>query len=252
MSRKQFISAEAHLAKFDVTVQQAIDFISANLDKPEVIYFAAFENGVTNAMLSEMTQHSTKVISDYFISAGLEPEKLDYTSMLVNFDLGELETLVDFNDNVGILSNISLRDAVRPLVNTTQIYDLSFESVFPHIQLNDGIFDADELGVGHLTDVAATSENLESLFYGSLINIFGALDEAELKQIKEFPDDGNSEEFQMLLIEALSDKPDTVNWTDEQLVELVSSEAISVINELWSGNGFVGTLDFSYLGLATM
>ncbi len=252
MSTKQFISAAEHLAKLGITEQQAYDFIMDNVDQPDVIYSAAFDFGVTNAMLSEITGFSTTVISNYFELANLQPQKLDYTSMLINFDLGDLETLVGFNNNTGILSNDSFRDTVRPLVDDTQIYDFSFESVIPNLQPNDGIYDASELGVGHLTDVAATSENLESLFYGSLINIFKALDETELNQINAFPNDGNSEDFQALLQQTLSETPETVSWTDEQLAELVSNEAVDVINELWSGNELVGTLDFSYLGLATI
>lgn len=251
MSTKQFITAEDHLAKLDVTVQQAIDFIVVNVDQPDVIYSAAFDNGVTNAMLSEITNISKEVISDYFVSANFQPQKLDYTSMLANFDLGSLETLVDFNTNTGILSNSSLRETVSSSVAIPQTYALSFEAVIS-FQSNDGIYDASELGVGHLTDVVATSDNLESLFYGSLINMFRALDETELNQINAFPEDGNSEDFQTLLLQTLSETPETVSWTDEQLAELVSIKATDVIDELWSGNGFVGVLDVSYYGLATM
>ncbi len=252
MSSKQFISAEEHLAKLDVTEQQALDFILTNIDEPEVIYLAAFENGVTIAMLSEITNISTTVISDYFVAVDLQPEKLDYTSTLINFDLGSLEALVDFNDNVGILSNDSFRNTVRSLVNDPLDYDYSFKPVIPGLQDKDGIYDADELGVGHLTDVPATSENLESLFFGSLINMFNALDETELNQIKAFPADGNQEEFQALIIDALSESPENFSWTDEQLAESVSEYAAEIIEELWNDSPLVGALDHSYLALAAM
>ncbi|MCB1984290.1 MAG: hypothetical protein H6936_16345 [Burkholderiales bacterium] len=251
MSRKQFISAEEHLAKLGLTVQQAFDFIAANVDKPEVIYSAAFDAGVTNSMLNEITNISTSTINDYFSAADLPFQKLDYTSMLINFDLGILETLVDFNNNTGILSNSALRETVKPLV--VDLYDDSFESVIPYLQPNDGVYDSDELGVGHLTNVPATSDNLESLFYGSLINIFKTLDQTELNQIQEFQNnDANQEDFQALLIESLSDAPENFTWSDEQLADLVSSEAAHVITTLWSGIEPVGILDPSYLGLATI
>jgi len=252
MSRKQFISVEEHLAKLGITVQKAHDFIFANVDKPEVIYSAAFDAGVTNSMLSEITNVSSTVINNYFKAADLPSQKLDYTSMLINFDLGSLEALVDFNDNAGILSNSTFRDTVRSSVNDPLDYDYSFKPVIPGLQDKDGVYDADELGVSHLTDVPATGENLESLFFGSLINMFNVIDEAELNQIKAFPADGDQEEFQALLIDALSEAPENFSWTDEQLADLVSNEAVDIINTLWSGVEQVGVLDLSYLGLATI
>lgn len=254
MSTKQFISAEKHLAKLGLTVQQALNFIVANVnaDQPEVIYAAARQAGVTNAMLSEITGVSTTVIHDYFKAAGRDPVELDYTSLVVNFDLGSLETLVAFNDHTGILSNTSLRETVQPLLQFPEVYDSTWREAYP-FQKGDGIYDAEELGVGHLNDVPATDESIESLFYGTLINIFSALDESELNQIIAFPDDGNSEDFQVLLLEVLSETPSPVIWSDEQLADLVTKEGVDIIDEYWfSGSSLIGVIDHSYLGLAAM
>jgi len=249
MSTKQFISAEEHLAKLGITVQQANDFIVENVDNPELLFVVARQNGVTNSMLSEITNISTSVISDYFVAADINSLELDQTSILVNSDLGFLETLVDFNHNTGILSNASLSEIVQPQVDG--LYEFTFEthaSLFP-FYLNDGIYDAEELGVGHLTDVAATSNSLESLFYGSLINMFRMLDESELNQINLFPEDGTSEDFQALLVESLSESPSSFIWTDEQLAALVTIEAAANINEFWAndGNPAIGIVDRSYV-----
>ncbi len=255
MSSKQFISAEAHLAKLGITVEQANDFILENVDNPKLLFSVARENGVTNSMLSEITNFSTSVISDYFVAADRDPIELDQTSALVNSDLGPLEALVDFNHNTGVLSNASLRETVQPLI-VDDLYEFTFEtleSLYPFF-LSDGIYDAEELGVGHLTDVAATSDSLESLFYGSLINTFKALDETELNQINLFPDNGTSEDFQALLVESLDESPSSVIWTDEQLAELVTNEAAKNINEFWANddNPAIGILDRSYLVEATI
>lgn len=249
MSAKQFITAQEHLAKLGITVQQALDFIETNVDQPDVIYSAARQNGVTNEMLNEITTFSTTVISEYFVSADLDPVKLDYTSILANFDLATLETLVGFNNNTGVLSNASLGEAVRPLLVEPLVYDFSFDPIYSHIQPNDGIYDAEELGVGHLSDVPATNESVESLFYGSLINMFSMLDESELNEIDLFPKDDNPEGFQVLLLEALSDSSSTVR-TDEQVADLVIVNAAQIVDTFWVGD-FVGILDHSYLGLAT-
>lgn len=251
MSTKQFISAAEHLAKLGVTVQQANDFIMDNVDQPDAIFLAARQFAVTNAMLSEITGFSTTVISNYFASADFNPIELDQTSMLVNSDLGPLETLVDFNLNTGVLSNASLGETVRPLVD--DLYEFTFESLYSFYP-SDEIYDAEELGVGHLTDVVATSDSLESLFYGSLINLFRALDETELNQINAFSAGGDSENFQELLLESLSESPSSIIWTDEQLADLVTDEAVAIINEYWAndGNPLIGVLDRSYLVEATI
>jgi hypothetical protein len=247
MSTKQFISAEEHLAKLGVTVQQVQDFISANVDQPSFVFFELFNAGVTRPMISEITNISTTGIDEYFEAAGLESEKLDRTSMLTNHDLGPLEKLVDFNHNTGVLSNAALRDVVRSSVDSANRYDDSFKYVIG-IEDADGIYDAEELGVGHLIDVPATSDSVESLFYGSLINMFRAIDETELEQINAFPDDGNTEDFQVLLVDALSETPDNVFWTEGQLAELVSTTAIKGINCMWNSSSaeaidVVGVLD---------
>jgi hypothetical protein len=248
MSVKSFISAEVHLAKLGYSVQQANDFINANVGQAEIIFAAARENGVTTNMLSEISGHSTTVIRDYFEAAGLESKEVDYTSLLVNSDLGSLEQLVAFNERAGILSNTSLREAVRPLQILT--YDDTFVPFYPQFQLIDGIFDSEELGVGHLTNVPAASGSEESLFYGSLIRIFLALDESELNQINTFPRNDDPKGFQVLLLDALSEPPSTIAWNDEELVDLVTHEAVRIIDEYWNGD-LVGSLDHSFLGLAT-
>ncbi len=251
MSSKQFISAEEHLAKIGITVQQANDFIVENIDNPELLFSAARQNGVTNGMLSEITNFSTSVISEYFVSAGFNNTELDYTSLIINSDLEALETLVDFNNKPNILSNTALSEAVRPLLDEPLTLGFTFTPTY-NFQPNDGIYDSDELGVGHLSNVPATDESIESLFYGTLINMFEAFDEAELNQINGFPEDGNPEEFQTLLTDALSESPSPVAWTDEELANLVSKEAAEIINKFWSGESeLVGVLDHSYLGLIT-
>lgn len=251
MSVKPFISAEVHLAKLGVTVQQAQDFIKLNIAQPESIYEAALINGVTINMLNEISGYSTDIIREYFETAGLNSKELDNTSLLVNSDLVTLEYLVDFNIKTGILSNSELRKVVSPQVSDH--YDFTFEEIYS-FQLNDGIYDAEELGVGNLTDVVpATKESLESLFYGSLINMFSRLDKDELKEIKDFPDSGSPEEFKVLLFNALNGPPSAIIRSDEELADLVSEEAVKIIKEYWDQTDdieLVGTLDYSFLGLA--
>ena len=253
MSSKQFISAEEHLAKLGITVQQANDFIDANVGNPELLFSAARQNSVTNSMLNEITNIPTDIIGNYFTNAELDKNELDQTSSLINSDLGTLESLIDFNGNSGSLSNTSLSEAVKPQLNVP----LSYSPTFNFGQLkpfysNDEIYDAEELGVGSLVNVPANNESVESIFFGSLIKMFSALDESELNQINSFPNNDNSVEYQLLLLGALNESPSVIAWSDEQLAELVVDEAVDIINNYWeSGNILVGVLDHSFLGLAT-
>jgi hypothetical protein len=246
MSVKQFISAEEHLAKLGVTVQQAQDFIFENVDNPELLFTAARQNGVTNGMLSEITNFSTNAIGNYFVSAGIDSKELDKSSILFNSDLGSLENLVDFNDNAGILSNNSLKEQVISSVNASIPTDIFINFFFSEVrpyQSRDGLYDSEELGVGHLDNVPATNDNIESLFFGTLINMLLTIDETELSDIRMLQENVSLEDYQAHLADALSDSTETPVWTDEELAGFVTNWATTIIELFDKDVSFVGTLD---------
>jgi len=249
------MSAETHLAKFGVTVQQASDFIFSHTDHPEIIFNKAAEFAVTTEMLSEITGFSTDLISGYFEKRGFATSGLDQTSILINADLGDFDALVSFNEREGLLSNESLRGVVQEALQQSSIDTFTYDAVFGpqyDFQDNDDIYDADELGVAGLGDVPATTESIESLFYGSLIKQFSAIDPSELSFIFPFPlaQRASSNDFHLFVSEALSDVPLTVPWTEDELAGLVAREAAILITELINDNSIVGVLDHSFLGLA--
>lgn len=250
------MSAESHLAKFGITIQQAKDFISLNIEQPKLIFDTAFTYFVTIPMLSEITKYSEGVISEYFKSAGIDsPSSLNNTRKLVNSDLGVLDNLVDFNTKAGILSITSLREKVQPLIGDPDYfpsYDPFFDPV-ADFQILDGKYDSDELGVKHLGEIAATTANLESLFYGTLINIFSRLDKNELDQIEPIIDNGSFYQNQALLFNALNSSPSPIAWTDAELADLVINDAARIINNYQTSDLPVGgILDNSFLGLAML
>lgn len=251
------MSAETHLAKFGITVQQANNFISSNIKQPKLIFDAAnIDYFVTIPMLSEITKYSESEISEYFISAGIaNPNSLNNTKKLVNSDLGSLEKLVDFNMKTGILSTASLREKVQPLIGDPDYYP-SYDPFFgPGIPFHtwDGKYDSDELGIKHLGDIAATTTNLESLFYGTLINIFSRLDKNEFDQIEPIIDNGSFYQNQALLFNALNSSPSSIDWTDAKLADLVINDAARIINDYQTSDLPVGgILDNSILGLAML
>ena len=246
------MSAEAHLAKFGVTIQQANDFILMNVEQPNVIYDIARDKAVTISMLSEITSFHEDVIREYFASSDLDAKLLDDTSILINSDLGALEGLVAFNDNTGILSTISLKEEVQLRLDSPFVYEFVFvpPQEWEKLMSEDDIYDAEELGVTHLSNVPATSESIESLFYGTLLNIYSTLDEVELDRLNEARDSGTLHESQELLNEALADSSSPVVWADEILAELVIVEAANIVNNFFDDVSIVGVLDQSFLGFS--
>lgn len=247
------MSVEKHLAKFGVTVQQAKDFIKSNAQQPENIFDIAFDNGVTTEMLSELSGYSIDIVREYFDAAKLNSIKLDYTKLLINSDLNSLESLITTNVRSGLLSNTSLQELVLSKIEDPLDYEAFFEP-FKDFQDDDGIYDVDELGVNNLTSIPATAESLKSIFYGSLINIYSRLDDAELNQINQFPNKESSE-YQSFLLSALN-SPSTISRNDTNLSTLIMNEASNIINQYWTGldpdTGNVdyrtGIFDFSLLG----
>ncbi|MBX3640415.1 MAG: hypothetical protein KF888_07870 [Nitrosomonas sp.] len=232
------------IKEISVTRQQALDWIYAHIDQPKTIFQVAFENGITTSMLSDLTGFSNDLINDYFAIQGFDTGLLEEVGILFNSELGSLAHLVEFNDNGGALSTASLRDTVKvSFEDEPATYDAFFESVFDY-QESDGIYSSDELGVAHLGNITASDENIESIFYGTLINIFQQFDAAEYQQIIESP--GN----QALLFEALSDTPAAPLWSDVELAKQVASYATDLINEFWDDITPVGILDHSFLGEA--
>lgn len=245
------MSVETHLSKLEITVEQANDFISANINDPEKLFDAAFDNAVTTDMLREITNYSTDTIREYFAAAGFDSNDLDQTHTLVNFDPGSLKNLIDYDKNTeGVLSVNSLRANVEPLTRHSDYdsyYDeIFFEKTYP-FQVRDGVYDSDESGIQHLGDVPATDENLESIFYGSLINIFSRIDQSELAQIKNFSGDKNSDGYRSLLFNSITSLP-TDPIDSSVLAKNVIADAERIIVEHQAG-GIVGLLDASYLGL---
>ena len=246
------MSTESVLSSIGVTFQQARDFIYSHTEQPLVIFEAALINGVTTSMLSDITGVSSDVISEYFASFGLNTDLLDDVSILVNSDLGSLAHLVEFNNHNGVLSTSSLREEVKSLFeDDPSSYDGFFGPVFDYQQKADGIYTPDELGVTHLGNIPASDENIESLFFGTLVNSYMALDETELQQLTEFPvNESNLDVYQALLFDALSDTPAVPIWPNDILAEQVVSYAANLIDDFWNDVTVFGILDHSFPGLA--
>lgn len=78
-------TAAAHLGQYNVSVQQAFDFIASNLNTPGNIYTVAKEFKITNQMLAEIVGQAipnitANDIKNWFNSQGFDGSSLDQTS----------------------------------------------------------------------------------------------------------------------------------------------------------------------------
>lgn len=236
------------LTHYQITIDQAQKFILANIKQPDVIFDIAEQFGITTQHLGDITGYSTDIIRDFFSSYGLDTIDLDDIKILFNSELANGASLVQFNNHSDVLSTASLGSLVKADVELLD-YSEFFEPIFRY-QKDDGFYTPDELGVSHLgNNVPATEESIESLVYGTLINIYAGLDDSELTVLESFSHNAsNISEYRALLTAALSDP---ANRSDEELANLIANETAVLIDEYWYGDVIVnGSLDLSLLGLA--
>lgn len=234
------------LAHYQITIDQAQQFILANIKQPDVIFDTAEDFGITTQHLSDITGYSTNIISGFFGSFGLDTVELDDIRILFNSELDNGFSLVGFNNRSDVLSTASLSSLVKADVEISDYSDF-FKPVFSY-QTDDGLYTPDELGVPG-NSVPATEASIESLVYGTLINVYAGLDDSELTVLKDFSHNAaNIDEYRALLTDALGDP---AIHSDEELADLIADETVALINEFWYGDVIVnGTLDLSLLGLA--
>lgn len=191
-------SAAEFLSARGVSMQQALDFVLSNQNHPEVIYNIAVQAGITNSMLAEIISPvlpgvGADAVENFFKAHGLNGSALNGTSSgtpsqvgleLMPESMNQLLGLVTFNQSAGSLSTAALRSAV---VSTTgqAAYDKTFNPS-SYSGAADGTFTGAELGISGFQSFAATQENLESIYYGTLIKAFKAIDVQEIMELSNF------------------------------------------------------------------
>lgn len=183
----------AHLAHYEISLDDAIAFVHANQDNPGLLFNISRDYGLTYEMLGELFGNQTaEQIEQYFRSSGLldddtpeEPGEDSYE--LVPEQWAQVATVVSLNNNAGDLSNASIRAKV-----IAQTSEAAYFQAFDPMQYedsgsaSDGILSAEELGLSHLTNLPATVETVESLLYGTTIKIQQSLDLSEAMSMSAF------------------------------------------------------------------
>lgn len=185
--------AADHLAKFRVTVAEARNFIVANMQRPADIFNTAKQFGVTNEMLAEIYGGVTKQdVINFFDSARINSRLLDpvipaaSNVALVPSDLANsaFANLVAFNSESGTLSTSSLRNKIIAQTGA-DAYNKAFS---PNLVAGsqDGTLTGAEIGVSKFQSFAATQDNIESLYFGTLIKVYKSFDAQEVQELANF------------------------------------------------------------------
>lgn len=189
-------SAAQQLAQYGLTVDVARQWIASNLSNPKTVFDVCKNGGVDSTMIAEILNPlapglNAATVESFFSSKGLNGSALKAAPVvdpdagkidLISKDLKEMSWQISMNDNTGELSTASLRKEVLKELSKSE-YNAMFEP--NHYKGSaDGIFTGAELGVSGLDSFAATSANLESLFYGTLINCYQSLDSFEVSTLQ--------------------------------------------------------------------
>lgn len=94
------MNASEQLATYGITVQQADDFITANLGNSKLIVDTAKQYGVTTAMLGEILGTAGSSVMNYMAQHGIDSAVLDSKTIFsVNFGLGGINKIAIDNSN---------------------------------------------------------------------------------------------------------------------------------------------------------
>jgi hypothetical protein len=266
------MNAAEHLAKFGVTVAQAKEFILANLNRPQEIFNTAKQFGVTNAFLAEIYGGvTTQDVISFFDSVRIDSRSLDSVTTGGGSSGGSVNTptnsafpaelansafanLVKLNTETGVLSTTNLKNGI---VNKTGLE--AFNKLFSSSAIDtngDGQIGASDLGLINFANLAATPDNIQSLYFGTLINTYKSIDFQEVQQIGDFVDKNGQaltnevskgqgalfDQYIKLIISVFEDPATPPIFSDAQLAELLIASTASIVGVA------SGQADFSLFG----
>lgn len=160
------MSAETHLAQYQVTVDQARTFIIANLQTPEVIYNAALSINLTAEMLAEIVGSvSSADVVNFFNFVGLNGDALVSSGSSVPGKIDDGVVIDDNDDKITIsvtdYSGISNSSAAI----LTELSNFRADSRFSDID-----------GAGYTVVVIDTAFDLDHSFFGADADSNGVAD----------------------------------------------------------------------------
>ncbi|HSH92276.1 MAG TPA: hypothetical protein VK996_19980 [Ramlibacter sp.] len=238
-----------YLASLGVTMDQAYDWIVANANDPAYIHSIAAQFGITNAMLADIVGCSADDVRNYFSSQGLDPSLLDpvvaplETDHFFPPDQPFYAQLLALDTYPGVVSLQTIREQVIAGSNVSDYEELFDVSTF--VGAADGLFTLEELGFAHLGALPATNETIESVFYGTIIAAFKAVDFGEVLELVGFmesnqeglanDDPATLEQFSLLMLDIFLDPTSEPLLDDADIAEYAISATISLVNLVGAG-----------------
>lgn len=251
------MSASTHLAQFNLTLQQAHDFVNANLGDLQLIFGIARQYGITTDMLGEIVGgYSGDQVSAYLTAHGLPGAELNPTPLFTD-QLAALGGIISQDPYTGgILSVAALRERVVATTGAAA-YDRAFNPD-RYEGAADGVFTAAELGAASsLGTLAATSETMQSLFYGTVVRALTAIDFDESLQLSQFAtqhlfdlqrgDGATLSQFATLLVSVFEDAAAHPVMADADIAEAAVGAGVALVQAVGQGQdgslfqGFVGS-----------
>ncbi len=263
-------TAAQQLAKYDLNVDIAREWIVANLGTPKTVFDICKTGGLNSSMIAEILAPlapglTANVVESFFTGNGLDGSALRAAPFigsedkveLIPDELGALNWLVSMNGSVGTLSTYSLRQAVQADLGDIDSYNDMFNPS-DYKGAEDGIFTGAELGVSGLGNFAATSANLESLYYGTLINTLKSLDSGEIAGLYQFiqanqkglesGSDTVEDQLADMLFAAIQDPAYPPALTDAQVAAIIVDATVATAQIVGSKDGVFAEVFGNLLG----
>lgn len=245
------MNTELHLSNLGVTMAQCRSFIAANMDKPANIFNAAKQHNIDSQMLAEIVADQfpgvkAEQVEAFFSSHGLNGKDLNAAILnptaVVQSWKGDspIKTLFAMNNNKGILATEFLRFDVLSKVDMNKYMNTFSPQHLPGSA--DGVLSVADLGFSQIGDIAATWQNIESLYYGTMINLLRNITFSETVQINDFglkhqtalaqQDPKILSELQTLMLDVLLDPPtvfDRSALTDFEISQSIKSGLVTAV-----------------------
>ncbi|WP_157670349.1 hypothetical protein [Chitinibacter sp. GC72] len=259
------MNAAQLLNQYQVTMDQAKDWIMSHLYDPALVFNTARSIGLTSNMLAEIVAPvvpgvTAQQVEDFFTAQGLAGFQLrgsivdttppaDSREFLPE-DMAALSSLVTMNTHSGVLSTEALRKAALDnLSNDANYYALFNPASYQGAA--DQYFSGAELGIAGHAGFAATTANLESVYYGTVINTIQAIDYSEIQAINAFtkkydviaiearPDlyPKQANELFALLQSVFEDPASPPIYTDQTLAQIIVQSTVGMAGEISNGDG---------------
>ena len=262
------MNAEQLLAQYQISLDEALNWILSNLEDPALIYNTALSYGIDSDMLAEIVSPvypdlSAQQVEDFFSGYGLNGAALNPSSVNsggVNsggVNSGSLEELnpltiqliqmiVQPNDNTGILSTDYLKQQI-----VSQTGQAAYDEFFaPELYDSDGDGYLSEVGSGGdlitefnlstesvaylITQLNLSTESFESIYFGTIINVFKAIDKDESIMLDQLDPNASEDSYLQALITVFEDEA-----TPPLIPDSLLSQAI-ILSTATAINGFDG------------